>query len=139
MADRRGSAEDIRPRLGSAFAAVAMCAVLLAASGLALGIPSLDLAAQVLGGGYPTVQSAIAISSILCYAVVLVAAGLTMAGALRTGAPAWKNRRGLRSATLVLVGAVLFALSLVSRIDAGAGICCGSGAQQVREAVSLAR
>ncbi len=129
----------MRPRPGSAFPTVAFGAVLLAVSGLALGIPNLGVVAQFLGGGYPTVQSAIAISSILSYAAVLVAAGVTMARALVTGAPAWKKRRGLRSATLVLFGAVLLALSLVSRIDGGAGFCCGGGAQQVREAVSLAR
>jgi hypothetical protein len=113
--------------------------VLLAASLIALGLPDFGLAGQFLSGSYPSVASAVAFLSLLCYAVVLAAVVMALAGALRLTAGGKGVSRSVRDAALVLAGVILLSLSVVNRVDTGGGICCGGGAQQIREAASLAR
>jgi len=130
--DPRGRSLELLIGLGVA-------ALLVAASVLTLGMPNLGLAGQLLGGAYPTMASAVAVSSLICYAVVLLAALAVLAGALRRGAGGWVGGRGLRAVALILAGATLLSLSLVNRVDTGTGICCGGGSQQTQEAAALAR
>ena len=113
--------------------------VLLAASLIALGLPDFGLAGQFLSGSSPSVASAVAFLSLLCYAVVLAAVVMALAGALRLTAGGKGVSRSVRDAALVLAGVILLSLSVVNRVDTGGGICCGGGAQQIREAASLAR
>jgi hypothetical protein len=116
-----------------------MGAVLLAASALTLGLPNLNLAGQFLGGAYPSMASALAFLSLLCYAVVLAAVVGAVVRGLRAVAGGRDANRGLRAVVFVIVGAVLLTMSVINRVDSGGGICCGEGAQQIQEAASLAR
>jgi hypothetical protein len=130
---------DERLPAGGVIAGLAMTGVMVAASVLTLGIPNLSLAGQFLGGSYPTVASAVALCSLVCYVMVTLAVALALAGALRRRAGWWARGRTLRAVTLVAAGAVLLGLSVASRFETGAGICCGSGSQQIQEVASLAR
>ena len=112
---------------------------LLAAAAVTLGWPDLRLAGQFLGGSYPSMASAVAFLSLLCYAVVLGSVAVVMVSALRTVVRGRVAGRNVRATACVVVGVVLLSLSVISRLDAGGGICCGGGARQVQEAVSLAR
>lgn len=131
MADRHSATEVL--------AGIGAGGLLLAASVIALGLPNLGLAGQFLSGSYPSVASAVAFLSLLCFAVVLAAVAMALAGALRLAAGGEGVSRSVRDAALVIAGVILLSLSVVNRVDTGGGICCGGGAQQIREAASLAR
>ena len=113
--------------------------MLLVTSVLTLGPPDLTSAGQFLAGSYPSMTSAVAFLSLVCYTVVLGAVGLAVIGGLRMATRGRSGGRTTRAIALILAGAVLLSLSVVNRVDSGGGICCGGGPQQVREAVSLAR
>jgi hypothetical protein len=131
LADRHSATEVL--------AGIGAGGLLLAASVIALGLPNLGLAGQFLSGSYPSVASAVAFLSLLCFAVVLAAVAMALAGALRLAAGGEGVSRSVRDAALVIAGVILLSLSVVNRVDTGGGICCGGGAQQIREAASLAR
>ena len=131
MADRRRNAAAVVAGLGAA-------GVLLAASIIALGPPNFGAAGQFLSGAYPSMASAVAFLSLLCYAVVLTAVAVALIRVLRMAAGGGISR-SVRAIALVLAGLVLLSLSVVNRVDTGGGICCGGGAQQIREAATLAR
>jgi hypothetical protein len=120
-------------------AGLATSGVLLAASVITLGVPNFGLAGQFVSGSYPSMQSAVAFLSLLCYAVVFAAVAVAVVRGLRMAAGGRGTSRGIRAIALVLAGVVLLSLSVVNRVDTGSGICCGGGVQQVREAASLAR
>ncbi len=128
-----------RRAVAGVMAGLAMGAVLLGASVITLGPPDLGLAGQFLSGSYPSTQSAVALLSLVCYAVVLAAVAVAVFKGLRMAAGRRGTSRGIRAIALVLAGAVLLSLSVVNRVDTGSGICCGGGVQQVKEAASLAR
>jgi hypothetical protein len=131
LAERRRAAVGVLAGLGAA-------GVLLAASVIALGPPNFGAARQFLSDSYPSMASAVAFLSLLCYAVVLAAVAVALIRALRMAAGGGISR-SVRAIALVLAGLVLLSLSVVNRVDTGGGICCGGGAQQIREAASLAR
>jgi hypothetical protein len=122
-----------------AIAGLAAGGVLLSASVITLGVPNLALAGGFLDGSYPSMQSAIAFLSLLCYVVVGAAVAVAILSGLRMASGGRGTSRGIRAIALVLAGVILLSLSVISRVDTGNGICCGGGAQQVREAESLAR
>ena len=124
---------------GVLVAGVVGCAVLVAASVITLGAPDPALAGQFLTGSYPTMASAIALCSLICYGCVALTLLVVLIAALQPEAGWWRRGRALRAAALVLVGAVLLGLSLAGRAETGGGICCGGGQQQIQEAASLAR
>ena len=132
MAERRRAAFR-------ALAGLGMGGVLLVTSVIALGPPDLGAAGQFLSGSYPSMASALAFLSLLCYGVVLTAVTVALVRALRTAAGGRGISRGVRAIALVLAGVILLSLSVVNRVDTGGGICCGGGAQQIQEAASLAR
>lgn len=132
MAERRGAALDALAGLGTG-------GVLLITSVIVLGPPNLGAAGQFLSDSYPSMRSALAFLSLLCYGVVLAALAVAVVRALRTAAGGRGISRGVRAFALVLAGVILLSLSVVNRVDTGGGICCGGGAQQIREAASLAR
>ena len=132
MADRRRGVAEALWGLGVA-------GFLLAASVVTLGIPDFGKAGAFLSGAYPSVSSAIALLSLLCYAVVLAAVVLAVVRGLRLATAGRRTSRTVRSIVFVLAGMILLSLSIVNRVDPGGGICCGGGSQQVREAASLAR
>lgn len=132
MTERRRAASGV-------IAELLVIALLVTASALTLGAPNLGLAVQLLGGAYPTVASAIALCSVICYAVVALAAATTLVRALRSGAGPRARGRSLRAAACIAVGAALLALSLTARAQVGGGICCAGGARQAQEAAALAR
>ncbi len=113
--------------------------MLLAASAITLGVPNFGLAGQFLSGSYPSMQSAVALLSLLCYAVVGTAVAVALFRGFRLATGGRGTSRGIRAIALVLAGVVLLSLSVFNRVDTGSGICCGGGVQQVREAESLAR
>ena len=123
----------------AAVAGLLMSTLLLAAAWLTLGMPNLGLAGDFLSGGYPIVQSAVALAAIICYAVVVASALLAAALAFRSGAEWLARARGWRAVAFILAGAVLLGLSLVSRCSTPQVICCGGGVHQIQEAASLAR
>ncbi len=123
----------------SAVGGTVMAGVLISASALALGPPNLTLAGDFIGGAYPSMPSALAFLSLLCYTVALGGAGVAVAGGMRMAIGRRNVGRSARAVALVLAGVVLLGLSVVNRLDTGGGFCCGGGPQQVREAVSLAR
>lgn len=116
-----------------------MTALVVAASVLTLGEPDLGLAGGFLEGSYPSVASAVALCSVICYAVVAVAATATIVEALRAATAVPGRGRSLRAAALIVAGAGLLAVSLAARAQAGAGICCGGGPRQTQEAAALVR
>jgi len=123
-----------------AISAVALGAVLLGCSALTLGWPDLRLAGQFLGGAYPSMASAVAFLSLLCYAVALGAVAVVVVSALRTvGRGRAVRSRTVRATACVLVGVILLSISVVGRIDTARTICCGGGARHIQEAASLAR
>jgi hypothetical protein len=128
-----------RRAASGAIAGIAMIVPVVAASVVTLGAPDLGLAGGFLEGSYPSVASAVALCSVICYAVVAVVATATLVEALRSGAAMPGRGRSLRAAALIVVGAVLLAVSLVARAQAGAGICCGGGPRQIHEAATLVR
>jgi hypothetical protein len=131
LADRRRNAAAVVAGLGAA-------GVLLAASIIALGPPNFGAAGQFLSGAYPSMASAVALLSLLSYAVVLASVTVALVRALRMAAGGRGMSRSVRAIALVLAGVILLSLSVVNRVDSGGGICCGGGAQQIREAASLA-
>ncbi|MGD1053689.1 MAG: hypothetical protein ABR950_07645 [Candidatus Dormibacteria bacterium] len=128
-----------RRTVAGAVAGLASGGVLLGASAVTLGPPNLGLAGQFLSGSYPSMQSAVAFLSLVCYAVVLTAVALALVRGLRMAVRGTGTSRSIRAIALVLAGVVLLSLSVVNRVDGGGGICCGGGTQQIREAASLAR
>jgi hypothetical protein len=130
---------DRHDEVAGALAGLAIAGVLVAASALTLGPPNLPTAGGFLSGSYPSMASAVAFVSLLCYTVVLGVVGLAVIRGLLMVKQGRSVGRTARAATLLVVGLVLLSLSVVNRVDSGDGICCGGGAQQVREAVSLAR
>jgi hypothetical protein len=122
-----------------ALAGLAMGGVLLAASVLTLGLPNVGLAGQFLSGAYPSMPSALAFLSLLCYAVVLGAVTVAVVRGLRMATGVRSAGRTARAIAFVLAGVILLSLSVVNRVDTGGGICCGGGAQQIQEAAALAR
>ena len=128
-----------RRAASGAIAGIAMTVLVVAASVRTLGAPDLGLAGGFLEGSYPSVASAVALCSVICYAVVAVAATATIVEALRTGTAVSGRGRSLRAAGLIVAGAALLAISLAARAQAGAGICCGGGPRQTQEAAALVR
>ncbi len=128
-----------RRAASGAIAGIAMTVLVVAASVRTLGAPDLGLAGGFLEGSYPSVASAVALCSVICYAVVAVAATATIVEALRTGTAVSGRGRSLRAAGLIVAGAALLAVSLAARAQAGAGICCGGGPRQIHEAATLVR
>lgn len=123
----------------TALAWLGMGAGLLVATTLALGLPDLRLAGGLLAGGYPTLTSAVAFVSLLCYIAVFAVLLVAGAWAVRSGR-GWPLplRPGLAVAFLV-VGAVLLGLSVAGRLGGGGQLCCGGSPAQLHEAVSLVR
>jgi hypothetical protein len=116
-----------------------MGGILVAASVVTLGPPDFGLAGQFLNGAYPSMASAVAFLSLLCYAVVLGACVLAVIRGLRMVAAGRGTGRGARAIAFVLAGTILLGLSVASRLDTGGGMCCGGGSRQVQEAAALAR
>lgn len=85
MAERRGLVAD-------SLIALILGGALLVASLLALGPPDVGLAGQFLSGSYPSMPTAVACLSLLCYAAVVSVAAVAVIGGARTagrgGAPA---------------------------------------------------
>lgn len=117
----------------------ALALILVGASLLTLGMPNLALAAEFLGGAYPSLGSALALLSAMFDFALLGAAGVALTGTVRGGGRGRLLSPSLRAAALVLAGAILLGLSVLQRVDAPGTFCCGGGQQQVREAASLAR
>lgn len=116
-----------------------MTAILLGASVATLGRPDFGLAGQFLGGGFPTTESAIAVVSLICYAVVVIVAIAAVVGALRAAGEAQRSmRRSTRAAMFLLSGVIVLGVGVANRSTNHFAICCGSGAQQVQEAAQLA-
>jgi hypothetical protein len=130
---------DQRRAVAGVLAGLATGGVLLGASVITLGLPDFGLAGQFLSGSYPSMQSAVAFLSLVCYAVVLAAVAVAVVRGLRMAAGGRGMSGSVRAIALVLAGVVLLSLSVVNRVDSGNGICCGAGVQQVKEAASLAR
>jgi len=116
-----------------------MGAALLVASLLALGPPDMGLAGQFLSGSYPSMPSAVACLSMLCYVAVTVVVVVATIGGARATSRGRHSGRAIRAIAFVLAGAVLLSLSVVNRVGSGGAICCGGGSRQVQEASSLVR
>jgi hypothetical protein len=123
----------------SGLASAAVSALLVAASALTLGLPHLTMAGDFLSGSFPTMASAVAFLSLLCYTVVLGAVAVVVVGGMQMAARGRRVGPTTRASALVLAGVVLLGLSLANRAAGGGTFCCGGGAQQVREVVALAR
>lgn len=132
LAERRGL-------LANSLTELLMGGVLLAASLVALGPPDIGLAGQFLSGTYPSVQSAVACLSLVCYAAVIgVVAVAVMAGARAASCRA-RSGRAIRAIACIVAGVVLLSLSVANRVQGGGAICCGGGSGQVQEATTLVR
>jgi len=132
LAERRGLVAD-------SLIALILGGALLVASLLALGPPDVGLAGQFLSGSYPSMPTAVACLSLLCYAAVVSAAAVAVIGGARTAGRGRGSRRTIRGVAFILAGAVLLCLSVVNRIEGGSAICCGGGSPQAQEVSSLVR
>ncbi len=127
------------PTAATALSWLGMGAGLLVATVVALGLPNVGLATGLLSGAYPTVTSAVAFASLLCYVAVL---GVLLLGGIclaRSG-PRWllPLRPSLAIAFLV-AGILLLGISVAGRLASGGQLCCGGSPAQIHEAVSLVR
>jgi hypothetical protein len=129
---------DSRPSRAATGVALAMSGGLVAAAVVALGAPDLGQAGELLGGAYPTVRSAIALLSVICYAAVLGVAIAVAVSATRRGSGRVRASTA-RAGLFALAGVILLVMSIASRIGEGERLCCGTGAHQVQEVISLAR
>jgi len=129
-----------RRRLGAnSLIGLLMGGVLAAASLVTLGTPNIGLAVQFLSGSYPSMPSAIAFLSLLCYAAVLGVVAVAVIGGARATRGGRRSGRATRAVAVLLAGALLLCWSVVNRVEGGGAICCGGGSQQVQEASALVR
>jgi hypothetical protein len=116
-----------------------MSAGLLLATVFTLGLPDLGLAGGLLSGAYPTLASAVALASLICYLALLTVLVLSVTQVVRTGLAGLLAIRPALALAFLIAGAVLLSLSVAGRLDGGGNLCCGASPQLVHEATSLVR
>lgn len=108
-----------------------MVMVLLAATWVTLGAPSIALADQFLIQGNPTPEAAVAIVSILCWMVIGVIALATVIAAARSSSTDAQvmMRRWTRAVMLVLAGVMVLGMGAVRHATSGYSMCTSCGQQ----------
>ena len=119
---------------------LAMTAVLVVAAVLTLGRPDLGLAGQFLGGSFPTTEGAVAVVSLVCYAVVLGVAVVAVIQAVRAAGESQASmRRSSRAAMFLLSGIIVLGIGISHRVTFQYSTCCGGTPANLQEAAALAR
>jgi hypothetical protein len=113
---------------------------LLVAAWFVLRSPDVGQGLAFFTAGIPTMGAGEAVMSLLAWLVVAVAASAILVSAVRDFRKRRPNRRAYPTASILLaVGLLLLVVGAVQRVLPTASICCGSGAANIREAISLAR
>src|SRR5579863_3437077 len=112
---------------------------LLVAALFILRSPDVGQGLAFFTAGIPTEFAGEAVISLFAWVVIAVAASATVMSAVRDIRTRRPNRRPHPTASMLLaVGLLLLAVGAVQRVLPTSTICCGSGAANVREAISLA-
>jgi cytosine/uracil/thiamine/allantoin permease len=115
-------------------------AALLAAAWFVLHAPDVGEGLAFFTAGIPTMAAGEAVMTLLAWLVIAVAASATVVTAVRDFRTGRSNGRPYPTASILLaVGLLLLAVGAVQRALPDSSICCGSGAANIREAISLAR
>jgi hypothetical protein len=119
---------------------LALLVTLLVAALFVLRPPDVGEGLAFFTAGIPTMAAGEAVMVLLAWLVVAVAASATVMGAVRDLKKRGSDRRPYPTASILLaVGLVLLTVGSLQRALPSSPMCCGSGAANVREAISLAR
>jgi hypothetical protein len=117
-----------------------LLATLLVAAWFVLRSPDVGQGLAFFTAGIPTMAAGEAVMTLLAWLVIVVAASATVVSAFRDLRKRRPNRRPYPTASILLaVGLLLLAVGAVQRALPTSSMCCGSGAVNIREAISLAR
>jgi hypothetical protein len=121
-------------------ATLSLVAGMLAAAWFVLRSPDVGQAAVFFTAGTPSLAAGEAVMSLLGWLVVVVAACATLLSVFRG---LWQSRfrqhPGSLASLCLVVGFLLLAIGAIQRALPSESVCCGSGSQNVREAMQLAR
>jgi hypothetical protein len=117
-----------------------LLATLLVAAWFVLRAPNIGAGLAFFTAGIPTMAAGEAVMALLAWLLIAIAALAAVVSAVRDTRKRRPNRRPYSTASLLLVvGLLLLAVGTVQRALPTSSMCCGSGAANVREAISLAR
>jgi hypothetical protein len=95
------------------------------AAALVLGMPDLAAAASFFSGGYPTVQGAVAASSVLIWAAILLAAAVVAIAEMRRLVRRTRPSR-LAVGVALAIGLAVLVGGAIRHSQASYSMCCGS-------------
>lgn len=118
---------------------ILIAGMLLVAAIVTLGKPDFGLAGQFLSGIYPSEDAAVALISIICYALVFGIVAIAVFQGFRSVSEGQLvHQRSARALLFFLAGMVVLGLGTANRIAYKYAICCGGAPQYVQEAQNLA-
>jgi hypothetical protein len=113
---------------------------LLVAAWFVLRLPDMSEGLAFFTAGIPTMAAGEAVMALLAWLLIAVAALATVVNAVRDLKKRGSDRRPYPTASILLaVGLLLLTVGSLQRALPTSSVCCGSGAANVREAISLAR
>jgi hypothetical protein len=116
-----------------------MSAALIVTAAATLGMPDGKLAGELLGGGYPSREAALALVGFIIWAVILGVALTTVVLSLRQANDSeWLHRRWTRAILFATAGIAVLGFGIAHHTGSGYSMCCGTGGQHLTEAQRLA-
>jgi hypothetical protein len=113
---------------------------MIAAAWFVLRAPDADQTVAFFTSGVPSLAAGEATMTIIAWLVIVGVAWLAVASALlEIGRSQRKRDSPSIIGAFLVVGVMLLVVGAVYHALAGASVCCGSGAANVREAIQLAR
>ncbi len=113
---------------------------LLVAAWFVLRSPDMSEGLAFFTAGIPTMAAGEAVMALLAWLLIAVAALATVVNAIGDIKKRRPNRRPYPTASILLaVGLTLLVVGASQRALPPSSMCCGSGAANIREAISLAR
>lgn len=117
-----------------------MAAVLVAAGSIALGRPNWAVVGGFLGGAYPTEEATLAVTSVLCWVIIIAVCLVALGNSLRESTDIqWLQRRWTRAILFVAAGIVVLGAGTFRHTVVGYSICCGQSPARIQEATELAK